>query len=396
MWRRRWQADEQLEAISAAGGAVTLRCVARCDQAFAEPILGHARAHAGSLAPSNPACGAEIARQPQRGHRRTGVPLASQLFDPPCAGTRSALAACPGQDRPSAASKLVRARTSPGCGSSFGTVPPDGTRTSSIARSRLAHSPGPAMAGACSPGRDDLFIASLKRLLAPDDVDPPGVDLTLQPAGCDRAMRRLARSAEESRAPKREPKTLTRHRSWLVSCGEEEYQEGGVLGLKHSSTASRGCRLSRALEVCLAVRPAGAIPARCPTSMSRRDTLGAEAEFLCSVFSPERSWNASCGHGRPSRPVTAKEAERQLLELVRLSSELRRHISRMSKAVLDEMGIDRASAEPEWTGRDRGDCTAGSGRPPPAAGVDRANRKTTQAPSTPWRGFCRRRRCLSV
>ena len=86
-----------------------------------------------------------------------------------------------------------------------------------------------------------------------------------------------------------------------------------------------------------------------PVSESCRDTVGAEAKFLCSVsrslpdgLSPkeaERELLAWVGR----RPVTAKQAERELLALVKQSSNLRLHISKMSKAALDEMGLDRAS-----------------------------------------------------
>jgi hypothetical protein len=89
-----------------------------------------------------------------------------------------------------------------------------------------------------------------------------------------------------------------------------------------------------------------------PVIESRRDTVGAEAKFLCLVFrsppdgvSPkeaERELRAWVG----LRPVTAKQAERELLALVNQSSKLRLHISKMSKAALDEMGVDRASVEP--------------------------------------------------
>ena len=88
-----------------------------------------------------------------------------------------------------------------------------------------------------------------------------------------------------------------------------------------------------------------------PVSESRRDTVGAEAKYLCSVFrSPpdgvttkeaERELLAWVG----LRPVTAKQAERELLALVNQSSKLRLHISKMSKAALDEMGVDRASVD---------------------------------------------------
>jgi len=70
-----------------------------------------------------------------------------------------------------------------------------------------------------------------------------------------------------------------------------------------------------------------------PVIESRRDTVGAEAKYLCSVF---RS---------PTDGVTTKEAERELLALVNQSSKPRLHISKMSKAALDEMGVDRASVD---------------------------------------------------
>jgi hypothetical protein len=68
-----------------------------------------------------------------------------------------------------------------------------------------------------------------------------------------------------------------------------------------------------------------------PVIEGRRDTVGAEAKALCSVFrSPpdgvttkeaERELRAWVG----LRPVTAKQVERELLELVNRSSKLRLH-----------------------------------------------------------------------
>jgi hypothetical protein len=141
-------------------------------------------------------------------------------------------------------------------------------------------------------------------------------------------------------APKREL-VLMRHRN--PAGQEEEYwawkTEHGISRVLPVESLKREPLDNRLEQILSAL----------PVIESRRDTVRAEAEFLCSVFSPkeaERELRAWAG----LRPVTAKEAERQLLELVRLSSELRRHISRMSKAVLDEMGIDRARAEPSGLG----------------------------------------------
>jgi hypothetical protein len=85
---------------------------------------------------------------------------------------------------------------------------------------------------------------------------------------------------------------------------------------------------------------------------SRRDTVEAEAEFLCRTFRslPDglslkeverelRSWV-----GLPPAPP-AKRIERELQEFVREASKLRDRVSRMSKGAFDVMKVDRASID---------------------------------------------------
>jgi hypothetical protein len=147
-------------------------------------------------------------------------------------------------------------------------------------------------------------------------------------------------------APKREL-VLMRHRP--PAGQEEEYQEEEYWAWKTEHGISRVPPIESLKFVSLCDRLEQVLGAL-PVIESRRDTVRAEAELLCSVFNPkeaERELRAWAGRRTALlRPVTAKEAERQLLKWIRLSSELRGHISRMSKAVLDEMGLDRASAEP--------------------------------------------------
>jgi hypothetical protein len=161
-------------------------------------------------------------------------------------------------------------------------------------------------------------------------------------------MVKKARPKPSKKAASKIELVLMRHRT-PAGQEEESGQEEEYWAWKTEHGISRVPPIESLKFVSLCDRLEQILSALPGIDESRRDTVRAEAEFLCSVFSPkeaERELRAWAGLG----PVTAKEAERQLLKLVRLSSELRGHISRMSKAVLDEMGLDRTSAEPSGLG----------------------------------------------